>query len=140
MRSRRPAVSARFAAAALSGLLLVTLIGLLSAAAHGSDVSSGQIVDVPASGKITVIGKEFKFIPDAIRVKKGQHVTIVFKNKGHVSHSLTIPDLGLHTPTIQSGSRATISFTAKDTGVHGFWCTVPGHKQAGMKGEVDIVK
>jgi uncharacterized cupredoxin-like copper-binding protein len=127
-------------ALAATGALTLVLSPAAPATAHEHQKTSDPPAEVPASGKITVVAKEFKFSPGAIQVKKGQHVTIVFKNEGRLSHNLTIPDLGLHTSTIQSGAQATIEFTAKQTGTHAFWCAVPGHKQAGMIGKVDVVK
>lgn len=124
---------------AVWGLVSVLLVAL-PVTADEPHTKPGPPVEVPASGKVTVIAKEFTFLPSAIQVRKGQHVTIVFKNEGRLSHSLAIPDLGRRTDTIQSGSQATIEFTAKEAGRHAFWCTVPGHKQAGMVGEVDIIK
>lgn len=118
--------------------LLVALCAALPAAGHELHADTGQTAAVPANGRIVVIGKEFKFIPNAIRVKKGQHVAIVFKNKGKASHNLTIPELGLHTKTIHARSQATLEFTATKAGRYRFWCTVPGHKGAGMKGVVTV--
>jgi uncharacterized cupredoxin-like copper-binding protein len=129
----------RLRLAAMGGLALA-LSPAAPATAHQHQTTSDPPVEVPASGKITVVGKEFKFLPSAIRVEKGQHVIIVFKNEGRLSHNLTIPDLGLHTATIQSGAQATIEFTAKQTRTHAFWCAVPGHKQAGMIGKINVVK
>lgn len=122
------------------GGVMFALVAVLPAIGHERPANSGKLVELPVSGKITVVGKEFKFIPSAIRVKEDQQVTIVFKNEGRLSHNLTIPELGLHTDTIQSGTQATIHFTAKRTGTYQFWCTVPGHKQAGMIGKVSITK
>jgi uncharacterized cupredoxin-like copper-binding protein len=132
-------VSRRMNLLAVWGLVSTLLIAL-PATADEHHTKSEPPVEVPASGKVTVIAKEFKFLPSAIQLRKGQRVTIVFKNEGRLSHSLTIPDLGLRTDTIQSGAQATIEFTAKEAGRHAFWCTVPGHKQAGMAGEVAVIE
>lgn len=118
--------------------LLLTLFTAAPADAHQRLAQSGKVADVLKSGTVTVIGKEFKFVPNMIRVKAGEHVTIVFKDEGRLSHNLTIPDLGAHTPTIQSGAQATLRFTAQKAGTYPFWCTVPGHKEAGMRGEVRV--
>lgn len=115
--------------------LVVTLFAtapMISLARHE------QAVTVQASGRVTVVGKEFQFIPNVIRIERGQAVTIVFKDEGALSHNLTIPGLHVRTPTIQSGAQATLHFIAKEAGTFPFWCTVPGHKEAGMRGTVVI--
>ncbi|WP_018719139.1 cupredoxin domain-containing protein [Arhodomonas aquaeolei] len=115
----------------------VLFLGTNVATAHG-DGHKGTVMDVPESGHITVVGKEFQYSPSRIHVEKGQHVTLVFKNAGALSHNLTIPKLGLKTETIQGGATDTIEFTAKKAATYPFWCTVPGHKQAGMTGGVEV--
>lgn len=122
---------------------VVAVLGLTAmapapASAHSPQPTSAKAAKVPESGRIVVVGKEFQFMPDAIRVEKGQEVTVVFRNEGQLSHNLTIPDLGLNTATIQTGAQDTLHFTAKEAGAYPFWCTVPGHKEAGMKGKVDV--
>lgn len=138
VRRTRGGIARRIA----SGLSLAVggwLLGATVALAHGGS-DNGKAVDVPADGRVTVVGKEFQYSPNAIRVEKGQQVTIVFRNEGALSHNLTIPKLAVRTDTIQSGATDTIEFTAKEAGTYAFWCTVPGHKQAGMTGEVSVNK
>lgn len=124
-------------AAALS---LVVLLATPVASAHGPRAASASPADVPASGRIVVVGTEFMFSPDAIRVNQGQEVTIVFRNEGRLSHNLTIRELGVHTDTIQSGAQDTVHFVARQTGTYPFWCTVPGHKEAGMTGTMKVTE
>lgn len=87
---------------------------------------------------ITVEGSEFSFSPDEITVKKGQEVTIVFKNVGTLAHNYTIGDLGVKSETIRPGQTATVTFTPTQTGTFAFWCDVPGHRQAGMEGTLHV--
>ncbi|HZD24829.1 MAG TPA: cupredoxin domain-containing protein [Alphaproteobacteria bacterium] len=122
----------------MAPILLSAVVAALPAAAHGPDARPTQVAAVPSSGKVTVVAREFKFEPDAIDVKQGQHVTILFRNEGKLSHNLAIPELGLHTDTIQGGKQETLDFVAKKTGTYAFWCAVPGHKQAGMRGKVVV--
>lgn len=107
---------------------------------HQAEPRGQEVVEVPGSGRITVVAKEFKFIPHALRVEQGQHVTIVFRNEGSLSHNLTIPNLGLHTDTQQRGATETLEFTAPKAGVYQFWCTVPGHKEVGMTGRLTVAR
>jgi len=84
-------------------------------------------------------GSEFKFIPSVLKVAKGQKVTIIFTNDGVLAHNFAIDSLvGLRTKTIQSHGTAKLTFTPEKTGSFKFRCLVPGHMQAGMKGELVV--
>lgn len=86
----------------------------------------------------TVNGKEFEFSTDKMVVKAGEPVTITFKNEGRISHNLAIPELSVTTKTIQGGKTAEMTFTPEKPGTYRFICSVPGHAQAGMHGELIV--
>lgn len=91
-----------------------------------------------ATREIMVEGSEFKFNPSSISVKAGEQVRVVFKNIGSVPHDFVIPDLGIRTKVIGSGSTDTVEFTASKGGAYQFICSVPGHKEAGMIGKIVV--
>jgi plastocyanin len=66
-------------------------------------------------------------------------VTIAFTNKAPEAHNLTIAQgstvLGA-TPTFTGGAR-TLSLNLKP-GTYTFFCSVPGHRQAGMQGTLTV--
>ena len=73
-----------------------------------------------------------------LRAKAGT-VTITLKNNAPLEHNVTVAQgtkvLGA-TPTFQAGSR---SVTLKLTpGTYTFYCSVPGHRQAGMEGTLTV--
>lgn len=90
---------------------------------------------------ITVEGTEFAFNPHEVTVKKGEEVTIIFENVGNIAHNLGIGAFGVRTDTILRIRDGTdeITFTPTKTGTFPFWCAVPGHRDAGMEGNL-IVK
>src|SRR6478735_9121571 len=60
--------------------------------------------------------------------------TFTVANQGPSAHNLTIEGPGVDnqaTPTFGSGETKTLTVTLKD-GKYDFFCSVPGHKQAGM--------
>jgi plastocyanin len=70
---------------------------------------------------------------------KAGKVTITMTNMSPVEHNVTIAQgsavLGA-TPTFQGGMR-TLTLTLKP-GVYTFYCSVPGHRQAGMEGTLTV--
>lgn len=51
-----------------------------------------------------------------------------------IPHALLIDGLGVNTPELQPGESMTVDIPASPEGSYEMWCTVAGHKDAGMKG------
>ncbi|MCR8914128.1 hypothetical protein FDP08_13385 [Marinobacter panjinensis] len=85
---------------------------------------------------IEVVAKEFAFEPARIEVAPGSRVEIKLVNEGSLSHNLHIAGEGMTTETIQTGHTDVLTVTAPENGKLAFFCKVPGHKQAGMAGEI----
>lgn len=88
--------------------------------------------------EITVIGAEMFFSPSTVTVQAGQQVKINFQNKGSTIHNLIIEGLGISTKTIRDGQTDVIEFTAPTSGTYAIFCSVPGHRAAGMKGSLIV--
>jgi plastocyanin len=82
---------------------------------------------------------QLKYSTSSLTAKAGA-VSIDFTNMAPLSHNLTIESsshavLGA-TPTFQGGSK-TLSLNLK-AGVYKFYCSVPGHRMAGMEGTLTV--
>jgi uncharacterized cupredoxin-like copper-binding protein/YHS domain-containing protein len=108
---------------------------------------------------IRVDAQEFSFTPAQIEVVAGQPVTITFKNTGTLEHDWSIMEIPveimsaadtsqhsmagmtmdpqLHTSAM-NGQSGTLTFTPTKPGTYEFFCTVPGHKEAGMHGTLIV--
>src|SRR6266568_5761772 len=86
---------------------------------------------VPTSVSITA--SEFKFTPSTIQVSVGQKVTLTLQNTGVVEHDVTFPGAGFSL-LARADQTVTGDFTFDKPGVFDFFCSIPGHKDAGMKG------
>lgn len=105
--------------------LVLALTGSLAACSGGSAPSS-------ASATVTVEAAEFTFTPDTIEVSAGAPVTITLTNAGTIEHDITVDavDLVVHVKVGETAS-GVATFSA---GTYEFYCSIPGHKQAGMVG------
>ncbi len=88
--------------------------------------------------EIVVEGFEFAYSPETISVEKGEKVKIVFRNTGRVGHNLVIDEFGVSTNIISSQAEETVFFTASEEGDYAFYCSVPGHREQGMKGTLTV--
>ncbi len=135
---------------AIKKVFPVFLAVLLSACAGGQSVS-----------KVTVTMSEFAFEPASITVAAGQPVEITLINDGAIEHDFAIEvipaedvstegsmsghdmsdqhaEFDLHTAT-GPGETSVLRFTPTQPGTYKIICSVPGHLDAGMTGEL-IVK
>ena len=80
-----------------------------------------------------------KFTSDKLTAKAGK-VSISFTNKAPEDHNFTLTTAGGKmvgaTPTFTGGTK-TLDVTLKP-GVYTFFCSVPGHEMAGMKGTLTV--
>lgn len=141
-------------ASAVLAVAALAVVGL--AACGGSSSSSTTAVSTPAStstsaagggstgGASTVnistpSGSTLAFDQKSVTAKAG-NVTIDFNNAQALQHDVTVADssgkvLGA-TQLVSSGSDSTtVQLTS---GTYTFYCSVPGHRQAGMEGTLTV--
>ena len=110
--------------------------------------------------KITVEASDFTYDPVSISVPAGQPVTVILKNIGKVEHDFVIDKINItnveasesapaqHHQMDQheydlhffakAGETATMQFTAMEPGTYEIFCTIDGHREAGMIGELVV--
>jgi len=95
---------------------------------------SGQTLSLAANPE-----GQLKYDTTSLTAKAG-NVSIAFTNMASLAHNLTVASasgavVGA-TPTFQGGAR-TLSLSLK-RGTYKFYCTVPGHRMAGMEGTLTV--
>src|SRR3954466_14915938 len=122
----------RLYALALGGLSTFVLIGCGSGSSSHGAVTS---VD-PNAPTLDVIAKSFAFDPDAITVKSGDVRTLVLHVKD-IPHDFTVKELDIHVHgSADDVVKQTIPFDKP--GTYEFYCSIAGHRQAGMKGQLVV--
>ena len=131
---------------------VLAMVGLgLGACGGGSDddkssaggkAEDNPVVSAPSSvggagSKIEVQAKEFSFTPAKLTLKAGQPSTIALKNTGSIEHDLTVDDAGFKL-TVTAGKTGDKELKVDKPGTYEFHCSVAGHKDAGMKGELTV--
>lgn len=124
-------------------VILGFLLGILliSGCYHAVKSISTPVQEIESTGEIKefiVEGSEFKFSPTSMTVNKGDKVKLTFKNIGLAGHNFVIGDLGVSTSVISGGSTEMVEFIASKSGTFAFYCSVPGHRSAGMEGQISI--
>jgi nitrite reductase (NO-forming) len=102
-----------------------------------TNVLEGRIVYVGVGGEIDGITN-----PDLV-VQPGGTVRVVLVNGDGMPHDLYLPDFNVKTPLlISKGKTAELSFTLGEdqTGTYVYFCTQPGHRQAGQEGRLIVAE
>ncbi|MGH2984940.1 MAG: hypothetical protein ACRDK5_11955 [Solirubrobacterales bacterium] len=131
----------RLAIAAAIGLVVLAVLGVGAFALSGGfDKTTSQRVSGTGTRVVrvalvdAVVG--FDVTPDLLEVARGTHVVLNVVNEGGEDHDLAI-DGGARTRTLSPGQseRLDLGTVAGDWAA---WCTLPGHKAAGMTLDIQV--
>lgn len=88
-------------------------------------------LDSPKSGAL-------RFSPDTLRAPAGE-ITITYLNPSPVPHNLTVSRKGKVLAKTRTLIKASASVTLDVTsGQYIFYCSIPGHRKAGMQGDLIV--
>jgi plastocyanin len=85
---------------------------------------------------VEVTATSFEFDPDEIRVAAGEDIAIVLTSDDTL-HDFTIDEFDAHVAA-ERGETSTGGFTATEPGEYVYYCTVSGHRAAGMEGTLIV--
>jgi nitrite reductase (NO-forming) len=131
-------------AAASEGLIAVLAVGVVLALTFGlaalvlAGDGDGDSPAGRATGPVEEVAVELGDLfvePDRVEIPSGSHLQVEVTNGGDLVHDLTLEgETG--TDRLETGETQTADFGVIDADTQA-WCTVPGHKEAGML--LDIV-
>jgi uncharacterized cupredoxin-like copper-binding protein len=81
---------------------------------------------------------EWEISPVDIAVDKGETVHLTVVNKGAYPHDFVINEINLMTKTLSVGQEETLTFVAEQPMTLESYCSLPGHREAGMVGTLSI--
>ncbi len=139
-------------------LFVVMLAGLLSACGNDNDTSNtdlGATPDTtssdgghgemdhgantpvaPGARPIDVTGSSYEFEPGEISIQAGEDVAIVL-TATDIQHDFTIVEVDTHV-SAETGESAAGGLRADEPGTYTFYCSVEGHREAGMEGTLTV--
>jgi uncharacterized cupredoxin-like copper-binding protein len=132
---------------------VLTGVAIGLAACSGAESTSGE-------QSLTVEAQDLAFSPAALEVTAGEPVKLTLQNNGALDHDFSIMEFPMEGEAEETGGMdhdmgegseepelhvaagaaqsATLDFTPSKPGTYEFWCTVPGHKEAGMTGTLVV--
>ena len=98
-----------------------------------SGIADGRMVYIGVGGAID--GK----VNPVLTATEGQVVQLTIINGEGAEHDIVFPDQDVRSPRITGrGSSTTIAFRAARAGDFVYYCSVPGHRLAGMEGQLIV--
>jgi uncharacterized cupredoxin-like copper-binding protein len=134
-------------------LLILVSLALLTACASQA---------TPPETELTVEMTDFAYNPSSITVPAGQPVTLTLNNTGNIEHDFVVETIDVETEVIQDngsnahhahdaeqnydlhvsarpGETSIVQVTIAKPGNYKVICSVEGHKEAGMIGELIVL-
>ena len=93
----------------------------------------------PRPDQMTVVLEDYRFDPETIRVRRGQEVTLTLRNDGAVVHNFRIDEFSVD-QDVDVGEDETITFTPDKAGTFEIVCDIPGHRELGMVGRLEVTQ
>jgi len=113
----------------------------IAAAAATLLLTTGCVADpiegaVPDGADLVVVAEDIYFEPDRIEVPAGETRSVHLSNEGGIVHDLVLED-GWESGDVQPGQSITVEL-GPFTGSTVAWCSIPGHRDAGMELEIVV--
>lgn len=103
--------------------------GMMGSSADNAPVTKG-------AREIAIDASSFKFAPKSFDMAAGESVTIVLTSSD-IDHDVTVQTVG-HVVHAKAGKTARGGLEIRQPGTYKFWCSVPGHRSAGMTGTITV--
>jgi uncharacterized cupredoxin-like copper-binding protein len=88
---------------------------------------------IPGAVEVSVSATEFSFEPSSVEVASQTDFNLTLDNRGTLVHDLVVRGTGLHL-VAGPGESASAGVPGLPAGEYEFFCSVPGHAEAGMTG------
>lgn len=89
--------------------------------------------------ELTFIGVDIDFSQAPDTVPPGEHV-VRLVNEGLLFHDVTVEELGDRTVVGANGGEAAEGRVELEPGTYTYYCSVPGHRLAGMEGTLEVAE
>jgi uncharacterized cupredoxin-like copper-binding protein len=103
----------------------------------GSPAASPAATPATAGAAFQVSTVDLAFDPKTLTIPANTDVKVTVTNKGVLQHDFTIDELKVQSKLLNGGESDTVTINAK-AGTYQYYCSVPGHKEAGMVGTLTV--
>jgi plastocyanin len=80
---------------------------------------------------------DIAFTQKELTIPANTDVTVELTNNGATAHDFVIDELGINSGAVEPGASTTVTINAP-AGTYEYYCSVPGHRPAGMVGTLTV--
>jgi len=113
-----------------------TLLLTVSALAGLGCVAEPAALGLPDGADVIVVADDLSYAPERIEVVAGEPIELHLRNDGGIVHDLVFGSGG-ETGEVRPGEAVTVTLGPLDASTTA-WCSIPGHRDAGMELEVVV--
>jgi len=145
--SASPILCASPVANASATPVIATTVEAAGAAASPGGMPAGQEVglypcEAPPSSAgqgatVVVVMVDISFQPKEITIAANTDVAVSLPNQGAAVHNFNVDELNIHSGDVQPGQTGSVTINAAP-GDYQYYCSIPGHKEAGMVGTLHV--
>ena len=128
-----------------------------SAEADAAKAAAAALFAGPAAQTASIDMTDLKYSSTSVAAKTGAVLEVLLANKGSIAHDFTLArvpgdkafrvagkdqtvgagknEVHAH---LNSGESGAVRLKVSEAGTYEFWCTIAGHKEAGMKGTLTV--
>lgn len=99
--------------------------------------NDGDGEEAPAGEVVAATAIDIDFEEDSLEAPAG-NITIELTNEGNIFHDFTIEELGDQVIAEADPGETTTGNVELDAGTYTYFCSVPGHRPAGMEGTLTV--
>ena len=120
-------------------IVISIAIGLVLAACGGSSAGGSPSGGAATTGTEVKVGlSDFAFAPKSIEVPADKKFTLVLTNTGSVEHDFSVEALKINVVVPPNGKPKTQELGPLKAGTYDLYCSVAGHKEAGMTAKLVV--
>lgn len=90
-----------------------------------------------SANEVTIAAEDIKFDKTELKIPANTDVKVTLENKGMLQHDWAVDELNVMIDILDAGEKGSVTVNA-DAGEYEYYCTVPGHKEAGMVGKLIV--
>jgi choline dehydrogenase-like flavoprotein len=90
-----------------------------------------------AATEVTVEMVDIDFNPNEFSIPANTEVTVRLPNLGQIIHNFNVDPLDIQSGDVPPGGETTVTINAA-VGDYEYYCSIPGHREAGMAGTVQV--
>ena len=106
-------------------------------ASPGASPQASPMASPAAGSAIEVRAVDIGWDPTTLEIPADQEVTIRVINEGVLQHDFIIEDTDFGTDVLNGGDETELKVTLS-AGEYTYFCSVPGHRDAGMEGKLTV--